>query len=121
MKKLTKRQIEEIVDWVNAWYELRNSAFPKQFVEHFGNQEDTYEFTEIPNESTNKKSSINNLIYSGKFKEPSIRITHKCIWKQKRLNELSHAIMVYSHGEKKVPDELWEEYNELIDEKNEKT
>ena len=38
MKPLTDEQVQIIVNWLNTWEQLRNTAIPLRFKEHFTNK-----------------------------------------------------------------------------------
>lgn len=78
----------------------------KQFVERFG--------------SIGEPIDMPDLNYTGKYAMP-IELTPKSTWRKKRLEELCTAITRHFNRQKRIPAEWWKEYDELINEENEKT
>jgi len=92
MKTLTTDQINAVIEWMNTWEQLKNSAIPLRFIEDFTNQ-------------------LNPADILGSTRPP-LGIMPYLIWKEHRKSELMEAIRRYLNAELKVPPEWITELNE---------
>lgn len=88
MSQLTDGQIDAVVQWMNTWEQLRNTAIPIRFKEDFTGR---------------------GLV----SKKPPLGVMPKFIWNQKRQGELLAAISRYYDEGLKVPLEWISEFKEL--------
>lgn len=87
MEKLTQEQVDRIIEWLNTWESIRNTAIPIRFKEDF------------KPEKTNQKPLI---------------VIPKHIHDKMRKCHLMTGIIRYADSGKNIPEEWVTEYNELL-------
>jgi hypothetical protein len=90
MEQLTHEQIETVINWMNGWEQLKDTAIPIRFKADFENQ-------------------IKHV------KRPPIGICPKWIWEEDRKAELLAAMVRYSNENIKIPSAWAAEFLELCD------
>lgn len=90
MENLTHEQIETVINWMNGWEQLKDTAIPIRFKADFENQ-------------------IKGV------KRPPIGIMPKWVWDEERKRELVAAICRYSEAGLKIPVQWAIEFKELCD------
>jgi hypothetical protein len=91
MKNLTIEQIECVINWMNTWEQLKDTAIPIRFKNDFIKQLGTSE-------------------------KPPIGIIPEFIWKAQRRDELIYTIDRYMTAGMKVPKEWIIEFNKHCNE-----
>ena len=91
MENLTYNQIDAVIDWMNTWEQLKNTAIPIRFKEDF-----------------TKQLCSADVDYT----KPPIGIMPNFIWKEHRKCELMSTINRYINAGSKIPKEWIIEFNE---------
>ena len=87
--KLNENQIKIIIDWMNTWEQLRDTAIPVRFKEDF------------------RKNEV------ARIKKPPIGAIPKWLWKEMRKSNILKAINKYYEKGLDIPKEWIEEFQNL--------